>query len=115
MSISINIVKEKTMKKLLILLIGLTTLVNCKTIDKTTVGGKETIVVNHGMFGMKNLALFNSVFSSDMEDCLKDLQAEGVTEVTSLNGTSKDSADRKLFSVPLSTSYAEGCQAVGHK
>ena len=114
-----KLVKGITMKKIIILIIGLTTLVNCKTMDKSSVGGRTTIVVNRGLVpGMAPaIAPFNTLWSSDMEDCLKDLKAEGVTEVTSLKGTSSDSADRKLFpfSMMASTSPMEQCQAVGNK
>jgi hypothetical protein len=115
-----NIIKENTMKKLLILIIGLSTLINCKTMDKTVVGGKNTIVVARGLAYpgvgmMPTVAPFNTVFSSDMEDCLKDLRGEGVTEVTSLQGTSSTSAMRSLFplSASFSTSPLENCEATG--
>ncbi|MDH4262867.1 MAG: hypothetical protein OEV78_07485 [Spirochaetia bacterium] len=105
------------MKKMIILLIGLTALVNCKTIDKTNVGGRETIVVQRGFMGYPTVAPFNTVFSSDIEDCVKDLKEQGVTEVTSMEGTSSTSANRKLFpfSMQASISPIEYCKAAGNK
>ncbi|MDH4199121.1 MAG: hypothetical protein OEV66_01975 [Spirochaetia bacterium] len=111
------------MKKILILVIGITALANCKTVDKSIVGGRQTIVVNRGIImpGYPNasptIAPFNTVFSSDIEDCLQDLRAEGVTQVTHVEGTSSTSADRSLFPLSLnySTSPMEYCQAVGNR
>lgn len=83
-------------------------MINCQSVDKGKVGGRDAVVVNY----YPRVALFNSVFSGDVEDCLDTLKANGGTEITSLYGTSKDSVNRGFFAT---ISANETCQAIGLK
>lgn len=94
------------MKKLMVLAAAVAALVavNCKSIDKAKVGGKEVVVASQ-----YNIVIFTAL-GAPVTACLDDLNKEGVTTVTNSNGAPTGG----LFST-YRLSSAEGCQAAGTK
>jgi hypothetical protein len=94
------------MKKILVLAAVAAALVavNCKSIDKAKVGGKEVVVASQ-----MNLVIFTAM-GAPVTACLDDLGKEGVSTVTNVGGQPTGG----LFST-FRLSSVEGCQAAGTK
>lgn len=94
------------MKKLIVLAAVAASLVavNCKSIDKSKVGGKEVVVASQ-----MNLVIFTAL-GAPVSACLDDLNKEGVTNVANAAGAPTGG----LFST-YRLSSVEGCQAAGTK
>ncbi|MBK8395175.1 MAG: hypothetical protein IPL26_08000 [Leptospiraceae bacterium] len=92
------------MKTLLAMFFSLLFLVNCYSIDKSKVGGKDVIVATQ-----MNPVIF-TLWGAPATACLDDLNKQGVTQVSSAQGP----ATGGMFSTSR-LSGTEACQAVGVK
>ena len=95
------------MKKILLILTSMViafALVNCKSIDKTNVGGKTVVTASQ-----MQPVIFTAM-GAPVTACLDDLEAEGVKNVTNANGAPTGG----LFIVSR-LSGSEQCQATGTK
>lgn len=98
--------RKHSMKKIFILfsLIAIALVVNCYSIDKVKVGGKDVITATQ-----MNPVIFTA-WGAPVTACLNDLNKEGVTQVVDAKGAPTGG----LFSTSR-LSGTEACQATGVK